>query len=286
MEPQAIFDKFAARIFQISCLQRSTRKLIHEEADSLLQMKEAGGEYTSIEGFIYYRAADGAVRALKAREADVDQALLNCRFHKIKQYQWMLAEAYEALEDFLEESYAAGAMRTGSLWWLSDYGNVAPSDVDESNFQWLLERARRKKDRPFSIVERLRASSENFRRLEMEDATKANYRIALVLIEKLRHVIVHNNGYIDDLDAIVNKAVGQCGKDARFKAHMKEIFESYLELHDGRPIVCLLEVNVGKEDPIHRFGGYNDSLGQLLRLLVGFADLITETVESFGLRTT
>ncbi len=286
MTPQAIFDKFASRIFQISCLQRATRKLISEEVDSLVQMKETGGEYTSIEGFIYYRATDGAVRALKARQSDVDQALLNCRFHKIKQYQWMLAEAYEALEDFLEESYAAGAMRTGSLWWLSDYGNVGPNEVDERNFHWLLERARRKKDRPFSIIERFRANSENFRRLEIEDATKANYRILLVLIEKLRHVIVHNNGYIDDLDPIVNKAVGQCGKDARFKAHLKEIFESYLEFHDGRPIVCLLEVNVGKEDPTYRFGGYNDSLGHLLRLLVGFADLVTETVENFDPRTT
>lgn len=282
MEPRAIFDKFAQRIFQISLLQRATRKLIHEEVDSLVEMKETGGMYNSIDGFIYYRAVDGAVRSLGTRQADVDRALSDCRFHKTKQYQWMLAEAYEALEDFLEESYAAAAMRSPRVWWMSDFGNVVPNEVEGKDFAWLLERARRKKDRPFSIVERFRASSESFRSLEERDATEANYRLALVLIEKLRHVIVHNNGYIDDLDAIVAKAVGQCGKDARFKDHLKEIFESYLEQHDGRSIVCLLELNVSKDDPMYRLGGYTDSLGQLLRLLVGFADLVCETVESFG----
>lgn len=115
MDPRAIFDKFAERIFQVSLLQRATRKLIHEEVDSLVQMKETGGEYTSVDGFIYYRAADGAVRSLRARHADVDRALSDCRFHKTKQYQWMLAEAYEAFEDFLEESYAAAAMRSSRV---------------------------------------------------------------------------------------------------------------------------------------------------------------------------
>lgn len=285
MEPKAILEKFTSRIFQIACLQRSARQLIRKEMEDLVHLKDTGGEYSSVHNFIYYRPSDGQVRVLKPRQSDIDQTLLDNRFHKMKQYQWMLAEAYEAMEDFLEESYAAGAMLSDDLWWLSDYGDTSQKNVDKENFNWLLERVRRKKGRPFSITDRLRESSESFRKIESKDATGADYRVALVIIEKLRHVIVHNNGYIDELDAVVNKSVGQCGKDARFKPELKRAFESYIELHEGRPFVCLLEVHVNSEDPFHRMGGFNDSLAQLLQLLVSYAVLVTETIESFEPRT-
>lgn len=275
MTPREIFQKFTDRIFQLSLLQRSTRKLIHDEIDSLLSLRE----FSSLEAFHYYRPSDGELRSLKTRQANLDQALADCRHHKRKQYQWLLAEAYEAFEDFLEESYAAAAMRKPAIWWMSDFGNVMPSDVDESDFQWLLGKARRKKDRPFSILDRFRACSERFSRLEEEDAAGVNYRIVFVLIEKLRHVIVHNHGYVDDLDQVVTRALPQAGKDAKFKGQMKDIFMTYLEPHDGRDIVCLLEVGVSETDPLHRFGGYSDSLGHLFKLLVSFADLVSETVE-------
>lgn len=275
MTPSEIFQKFTDRMFQLSLLQRSSRKLISDEIDRLLSLKD----FSSLEAFHYYLPSDGALRVLKTRQADRDQALADCRHHKRKQYQWLLAEAYEAFEDFLEESYAAAAMRKPGVWWMSDFGNVVPGDVDERDFQWLLGQARKKKDRPFSILERFRACSERFSRLEEQNATGANYRIAFVLIEKLRHVIVHNHGYIDDLDQVVTRALPQTGKGAKFKESMRDIFTSYLESHDGRDIICLLEVGVAENDPLHRLGGYTDSLGHLFKLLVSFAALVSETVE-------
>ncbi|SEJ46500.1 hypothetical protein SAMN05216201_10976 [Pseudomonas linyingensis] len=282
MEPRVLFDKFAERIFQLSLLQGATKRLIDNEVRDLRRINVSEGDCISAQRFLYYRPSNGAPIAPLGREADVGQALVDCRIHKIKQYQWILAEAYEALEDFLEESYAAAAMRSPSVWWMSDFGDVVQEDVDKKDFQWLLGRARRKKDRPYSIIERFRASSENFARLEVEDARGVNYRVVLLLIEKFRHVIVHNNGCVDNLDEIVNKAFGKSGEEGKFKADFKAFFEGYLELHDGRNIVCLLETPLSQDNPLSRLGGYGDTLGNLLKLLVSFADLVTETVESFG----
>ncbi|MOA20682.1 hypothetical protein D3C78_1411380 [compost metagenome] len=78
---------------------------------------------------------------------------------------------------------------------------------------------------------------------------------------------------------MVNKAFGKSGE---LKADFKTFFEGFLELHDGRNVVCLLETPLSQDNPLSRLGGYQDTLGNLLQLLVGFADLVTETVEGFG----
>lgn len=285
MEPSAIFQKFANRIFQLSLLQRASRHLFREEFGNLVEIKESSGKFSSLNNFIYYGAADGRLKMLSPRIEDIDQALANCRFHKIKQYQWLLAEAYEGFEDFLEEIYAAVGMRRPSVWLMSDFGSIAYGKLDEESFEWFLDRARRKKDRPYSIIERIRENSDSFARLEVQSAREANYRILLVIIEKLRHVIVHNSGYIEDIDTIVAKALGQSGKDNRFKDSMRNIFDTYWELHDGRKLVNLLEVSVGPDNSLYAIGAVNDTLDQFLKLLVEYADLITETVEGFGPRS-
>jgi len=282
MAPQDIFNKFANRVFQLSLLQRATRTLIGDQIRSFVKIKETGGEFTSVHNFIYYEPSNGGLKCLTPRTADVDQALAECRFHKIKQYQWILAEAYEGFEDFLEEAYAAAAMRKPSVWWMADYGNITPGEVDETDFEWLLDRARRKKDRPYSITERFRASSEDFKKFECGNERGANYRVGLVVIEKLRHIIVHNNGYIDDIESVVSKSVGQAGKDGRFKVSMREIFDTYCELHDGRNLISLLEVSVGADDALYRLNAVNNTLDELLRVLVEYAALITNTVEKFA----
>ena len=63
---------------------------------------------------------------------------------KNRQYGWLLVEAYEKFEDFLEQIYATIGRTHRNAWQLEDFGRVKLSELDDKPFEWYLDAVRKK----------------------------------------------------------------------------------------------------------------------------------------------
>ncbi len=81
------------------------------------------------------------------KELSIEDRYLHVLLHKNKQYQWLLAEAYEEFEDYIENAYAYYGSINNSFWPLRDYGNIFLSELKNKDFYWYVEQARKEKGR-------------------------------------------------------------------------------------------------------------------------------------------
>jgi hypothetical protein len=111
------------------------------------------------------------------------------KHNKNRQYQWLLTEAYELYEDFLEQIYAYIAFIDPSSWPLGNYKNLFLNDLQNQDFKFFLETARKKDIN--HILKFMRKKFPKLNSLEKKNALNFDYPFFLKLIEKFRHIIVH-----------------------------------------------------------------------------------------------
>ena len=68
-------------------------------------------------------------------KSTIEDRRLSVILHKNKQYQWLLSEAYEEFEDFIEAAYAYAGYADNNFWPLKDYGNISLQDLQNKEFQ-------------------------------------------------------------------------------------------------------------------------------------------------------
>ena len=169
--------------------------------------------------------------------------------YRNKQYQWVLVEAFEFFEHFVKVCcLECGRLNPG--------GETANA-----------------KDGLAARLNVLRAYLPSFCALEVRNARQLNYRSAIALIEMLRHVVVHNGGWIRDetkffekLGSLVQKNNG--GKhDPDVENHAKFF------LFKGRHGI---EVYLLEEADMKRSPMYTDRLGTLLGWLLTYASSLND----------
>jgi hypothetical protein len=97
-----------------------------------------------------------------------------------------------------------------------------------------------------------------------------------VLVEKLRHIIVHKGGYSDDFKGLKGKIYSELKGMSTKNVH--SYVDSYFMTHKGDKLIDLFEFPV--EDGVGaRVGAYHDSMIGFLRALVEYAQLIRESIE-------
>lgn len=193
-----------------------------------------------------------------------DELELNS-LQQLKTYHWLLAEAYEAFEDFLENAYAHCGREGIKLW-------IKPKE-------WKHKGSRQLKDfktarSPYGQLEAFRVGSEHFRKYEIDGPTGKNYKVSFVLLEKLRHIIIHNAGYCDDFQPMIDKMQGKLdGIDIRM---VREYTELHFMSHRGRRLLDLFDAPY--EDENGPTGMYQDILLGFFRTVVEYAQLIVESI--------
>jgi hypothetical protein len=169
--------------------------------------------------------------------------------YRNKQYQWVLVDAFEFFEHFVK-ACCLECVR------LNPGGETANAN-----------------DGLAARLNVLRAYLPSFCTLEVSNARQLNYRSAIALIEMLRHVVVHNGGWIRDetkffkkLGSLVQKNNG--GKhDSDIENHAK--FFLFRGRHGIE--VYLLEEADKKRSPMH-----TDRLGTLLGWLLTYASSLND----------
>ncbi len=286
MELDEIWLNFTERMVQIELLQRVAKDTAKKELQKIIEYSnalQAKPEFqnlsTSLHNMTFIDAKTGEVVFYKHKELSTEDRYLNILVHKNKQYQWLLAEAYEEFEDYIENIYAYYGKHNRSFWPLNDFGNTSISELDEKDFCWYLEKTKKKKDIPHSVLERLRKEFPSLSYIEKTNKLKVDLSFVVVLIEKLRHAIVHNGGRItnkNDFIKATTKKAGIYNNGNVVQEHL-ELIDCFFGNDKYENMITLLEINMKPEPP---FDIHICRFNMLTGFLMADAYLIYECIKS------
>jgi hypothetical protein len=282
MSVNSAFLSFTETMTQISLYQRAVKAQTALELKELIEQKEITTARSTLSGarsvnrMHFYSALTGELAAFGGSIQTTDQCIQAAITHKNKQYQWLLAEAYEAFDKYLTHSYVFIGMEQFNVWPLSDYGNNRLSDLASMGWNGRLDLIKNKQSKTNHILTQLRKCYPEFARAETINALKINFRTFIVMCQKFRHHIVHDGGYINDQDNLVKKILDEASINGRTRETEELFIRSYIGQSDGLTVVNLLEVE-SDATLLMGLGAHYDICDQLLRLLVSYAHLIKES---------
>lgn len=256
----------------------NTHKTLMRDKSIANKLRQVNEGIRKAHNFHYRSPSSGGDLMLSTQKLSYENCIELNTLHKLKIYQWLLTEAYEAFEDYVEKSYAYCGLEGLSVWHpLANWAHEGSKDINV-----YLKCSEELKKGPYEHLNRLRDCSNHFARYETNNQLGNNYRVILVLTEKLRHLIVHNGGYCDNFNQLISKAQRHL---PNYKiSDLKPFFESYFTPHKGRLLVDLLEFPVEDEMEFPTGAHYDTMLG-LFRNLVEYAYLICESIILLGADT-
>lgn len=231
--------------------------------------------------FFYKNPANGTLTYYGTVQRNIQNELDVLRLHKNKQYLWLLAEAYEAYEDFLEMLYATAGHLDRNFWPLAHFGTNTLADLCNRDWQWYLDLVHRADNRltPEKILTIFRKKLPFFEERERSNATGSDLRFSVALITHLRHHIVHTGGNIKErakfeknvLDAA---AVPNNVKREQFRDEINDLF--FLPPHGNT--IAMLEREIPDQS---RIPIYHDLMENYCRKLLSSAHLLADSLENY-----
>ena len=165
MELDEIFKAFGDRLAEIELLRRAGKDVAARESKKYLELAQEAERhpdqallYSSAHTMHFYDAQTGETAVYGSRKLSVEARVRLVGEKKNREYCWLLVEAYEEFEDYIERAYAFLGKQNPEAWPLEDFGNVRFSELESKDFGWYLETVKRKhRQRPKEILNRLRA---------------------------------------------------------------------------------------------------------------------------------
>jgi hypothetical protein len=272
-------DSFKKKMIEANQLKYAISQRFLSELRALKEQKERGdmpgleGLPRSAHNMFYHDLRDGTAKFYGAKRVFIDDEISAAHLHKNRHYQWVLAEAYEDFERFITDLYAAIGYVDPDFWPVSDFGNIRLGEIIDRDINWFVAQAMKKRDKPNGILNSLRSAFPNLRKVEVDNKLGVHAVFELVMISKLRHLIVHNSGRVDNKAGVVTKILAESAINAKDKEVMSgragrffNVVKASQETH-----VFLLERGI-PDLPI----ATEDNLAVLLSFLVAYAQLLTE----------
>ena len=283
------FSEFLNKICTIQHYQRVIKANTRSEIESLSKEieywkdkpeEEKKSHGSNLNLFTYICPYDGHHKPYNSLRTSVEEQVEIVLNQKNKQYQWLLVDAYEMFEDYLESLYAAIGFLDNNFWSASDFGDISISEIKEQDLSWFQKQAIAKKGTPRSILTRFRKQVKGFETLERNNATDSDLRLTISLVENLRHVIVHKNGQVGDKDEFIKKILKESClyKDNKRESNAISNIECFLG-NKGKYLNQIILV----EQPTFVSGGFSMHINlheNLVGELAAYAELIkTETIK-------
>ena len=234
-----IFRSFTTAIAGIQLHRASMRyATIREHLFILEVQRNSEGTDTetpiSLHNHFFEDAISGRAVFYGFHEVTVDNAIKNLVHHTNRQHQWLLVEAYESFEVFVNRAYAFMGLDFPTHWPLRDFGDIQLTEVRKQNFQWYLERSREKKGAPLSMLRQFKKTLPRMANLELSNRINCDFLVAVMLIGQMRHCIVHTRGIIPDKATFAAELLRKLGHSgAGMTKHLKFIDETLLVGEEG-----------------------------------------------------
>ena len=284
MDLDQLWSDFTGRMGELQLLHSTAKssvdedlRRLHEYAEAMESDQRDTNEASSVHNLAFKNAKTGDFEFYMQARRTIEERSLHAHLHKNKQYQWLLAEAYEEFEDFIEKAYAFYGLQNRSFWPLRDYGNITFSELGEKSFDWYAEQAKKKKGAPHSILNRFRSQFPELCTIEIDNKFEINLSFAIALIEKMRHIIVHKGGVVTDKEAFINSVFNQAGlstsgQDGR---HYVNFINRFFGLGEHQNLIVILEVPTNPEIPLDF---HINVFRKLTNYLMAYAHLIYECI--------
>lgn len=292
MELTEIWTNFAGRMAEIELFYRAARDSakkelisISENAKSLENHPDLKDYPASAHNMSFNDARTGTPRFYHFIKMSFEDCQLHVLLHKNKQYQWLLAEAYEEFEDYLEGIYAYYGMVNNTFWPLKDYGNISLSELNGKDHAWHTCQASKKRNIPHSILNRFRSEFPELKNVEAKNNLQINLSLAVTLVEKFRHIIVHNGGKVsskEDFIKLVAENSGLYNNGNISKDHI-DFINMFFGKNKYKNLITLLEIRIIPDIP---FDFHVSLFCKLTEYLMAYAFLIYEHVESKTIKET
>ncbi len=282
-----IFDNFTSKMLEIELFKRVVEDSSNKELSELIKnskeikklSKEEQDEFYEGHNFIFYSALDGKVKFYGNKNLTIKEMQKLTVNRKNKQYQWLLVDAYEAFEDFIEDIFAYLGYKDKNLWMMSDYGNIYPSEIDNKDYTWFLEQSRKKKDRPKSILNHLRKKFPKIEQLESNNKLNVNLKLSLIICENFRHIIVHENGIIKNDVKFTQKLLEKAGlyNNGNPNNSYKDFIKQFFGINEYANHIMLLDRSINHKSNV--FNMKIDVLSMFIRYLIAYAEVIKSEVQ-------
>lgn len=283
MDSKEILDNLKSAAARVYVSQRAVKDAAKKEYQFLVQAEESrkvvpGDELSGVVSFhnmTFRKAETGEICSFALHFVDIEKGKRDIFLQKNKLYLWLFAELYERFEDFLEEAYAWAGYCDNDFWPLSDYGGISLSQLSSKNYEWFLNQAHQKKGTPKSITSRFREKLPRLAQVEVENALGINYRLAIELVEQLRHLIVHKGGVAQDRNKFIQMTLEKCGLYNGGKpnaVHVKFV-ESFFGVDKTANSIVLIELPVKTGNSFDGFF-HVDMFDRAAGIIMSYADLL------------
>jgi len=213
MTIETIWKEFSDDIAKIELLHRYEKAMFKKERDHLLSQKELIANDEELKNmplradnmcFYDYRNVNYVFYGSSIMK--IDDIL---RFIDIKQnrdYQFYLASAYEKFEDAIELIYAYLGKNDPDFWSLSEYGDEKYSNVNNLDMDFFIKKSKSKRGGAISIfkniIEKLNCNISG---------NRLSLKTEIIMIEKIRHIIIHENGKTKDKNEFIKRIATDAG---------------------------------------------------------------------------
>lgn len=275
------FDAYTAEVasihsYRVAVQNAADREFAHLK-DQETRLQQASLSASQIVGMqnLSFRTADTGMHHFYGFKDSTVQAQIDELVHRTnRQFQWLLAEAYELFEDFVENAYACAALENRNLWPLRDFGALTLDQLPSVTFDVLLKRAKSKKDKPRSLLHPLREKLPRMKVLESRNSLNANLWLKINFIEKLRHHIVHTRGAVMDKQQFAKDLLDkvELHNNGKPEKEYLELIDAYVRPDGDVHVVRLLDVALSSDGP---FAVHLDMFGDLSDGLLAYAHLLT-----------
>ena len=273
------FEELTAKINKLNQFKSVASKVFSAQHEEVTKAHEALPEWSlrRTEGssyFLHYQSpSTGSDLLVSQKSYQLNDELELSSLQKLKIYQWLLVDAYEVFEDFVVEAYAYCGLKGLSIWvqpdgWARD---------DKRDIEAYIKAPFKGKVRtPHRQLKAFRQGSQHFAKYETENRVGRNYRVVLVIIEKLRHAVVHFGGYCENLKSFQDKVQADLA-DMDIKAVRKYIDTHFMH-HEGSNLVDLFEFPACDRNG-NPNGGFHDPMLGYFRAIIEYAQLIKESIQ-------
>nr|WP_315467232.1 hypothetical protein [uncultured Undibacterium sp.] len=277
LELDDLWSKFSEKISGVELLYRAVNSAIGNE---LLAIKKLSG-YGQNHKFIFSNLVTKRNDIYLRKELEHDEILLALYFRKNRQFQWMLVQAFEDYEDFIFNVFASLALDDATIWTgRAICKNISLHDISQNGLSWYMGQPKNRKGQVKDKLNTLQAVFPRLKKIEDSNGLNVNLRVGISLVEKLRHLIVHNSGNTNDREFLIDEILKDAGRSITPNASRadREFIEQFLGTSPYDNMISLLEIKNSEAPSLVVY----EPLKVLINLLLDHSHLIYHLIVNKG----
>lgn len=228
--------EFSQHISKLNFYHKHSKDLLSSKIEHLSKQKEFLNKNNQDDfnmgcHFMMKSPFDGEFQYLGTEENNTDERIETSIYYHNKECQWLLVEAYESFEAYLNNLYAVVGYINNSFWNMSDFGSISINEINDKDLNWFHGQVILKPKKPDSILNQFRNKINKIKDFEKENKLQIDLYFYLYLISSLRHIIVHNKGNVSNKEKFIEKVFKQIGLYNNGKYDEKYL--SIINIHFG-----------------------------------------------------